>query len=163
MTYSHIGGEPRESFKDLEETFKVIESFMGYLPNSHLSMAKNPNLNHGFSALASTIFGSKHLGIDLVNDTDIEEDIIKKINSKYKIGKLKGINIILLEGKEDNEVYINGYGRKKKMLKTNPTVIVFKNNDKFYKINKEKKDKSVDIFKTDSTFISKLIDKYNLK
>ena len=67
MTYSHIGGEPRESFKDLEETFKVIESFMGYLPNSHLSMAKNPNLNHGFSALASTIFGSKHLGIDLVN------------------------------------------------------------------------------------------------
>ena len=67
MTYSHIGGGPRESFKDLEDNFKMIESFMGYLPNSHLSMAKNPNLNHGFSALASTIFGSKHLGIDLVN------------------------------------------------------------------------------------------------
>ena len=34
MTYSHIGGGPRESFKDLEDNFKMIESFMGYLPNS---------------------------------------------------------------------------------------------------------------------------------
>jgi len=67
MTYSHIGGGPRESFKDLEDNFKMIESFMGYLPNSHLSMAKNPNLNNGFSTLANAIFGSKHLSMDLVN------------------------------------------------------------------------------------------------
>ena len=67
MSYSHLGGEPRESFVDLQDIFKMIESFMGYLPNSHLSMAKNPNLNDGFSALAGTIFGSKHLGMDLVN------------------------------------------------------------------------------------------------
>ena len=67
MTYSHIGGGPRESFKDLEDNFKMIESFMGYLPNSHLSMAKNPNLNNGFSNLAGAIFGSKHLNMDLVN------------------------------------------------------------------------------------------------
>ena len=67
MSYSHLGGEPRESFVDLQDTFKMIESFMGYLPNSHLSMAKNPNLNDGFSALAGTIFGSKHFGMDLVN------------------------------------------------------------------------------------------------
>jgi len=67
MTYSHIGGGTRESFKDLEDDFKMIESFMGYLPNSHLSMAKNPNLNNGFSNLAGAIFGSKHLNMDLVN------------------------------------------------------------------------------------------------
>ena len=67
MTYSHIGGGPRESFKDLEDDFKMIESFMGYLPNSHLSMAKNPTLNKGFSNLAGAIFGSKHLNMDLVN------------------------------------------------------------------------------------------------
>ena len=67
MTYSHIGGGSRESFKDLEDDFKMIESFMGYLPNSHLSMAKNPNLNNGFSNLAGAIFGSKHLNMDLVN------------------------------------------------------------------------------------------------
>jgi len=67
MTYSHIEGGPRESFKDLEDDFKMIESFMGYLPNSHLSMAKNPNLNNGFSNLAGAIFGSKHLNMDLVN------------------------------------------------------------------------------------------------
>ena len=67
MTYSHIGGGTRESFKDLEDDFKRIESFMGYLPNSHLSMAKNPNLSNGFSTLAGAIFGSKHLNMDLVN------------------------------------------------------------------------------------------------
>ena len=67
MSYSHIGGDPREAFKDQQETFDLIESFMGYLPNSHLSMAKNPKLNDGFGALASTIFGSKHLDMGLVN------------------------------------------------------------------------------------------------
>jgi uncharacterized peroxidase-related enzyme len=67
MTYSHIGGGTRESFKDLEDDFTRIESFMGYLPNSHLSMAKNPNLSNGFSTLAGAVFGSKHLNMDLVN------------------------------------------------------------------------------------------------
>ena len=40
---------------------------MGYLPNSHLSMAKNPKLHASFSSLAQSIFGSKHLTIDLIN------------------------------------------------------------------------------------------------
>ena len=67
MSYSHIGGDPRESFKDQQDTFNLIESFMGYLPNSHLSMAKNPKLNDGFGALAGTIFASKHLDMGLIN------------------------------------------------------------------------------------------------
>tara|TARA_Y100000590_G_scaffold34943_1_gene38010 strand:- start:790 stop:1371 length:582 start_codon:yes stop_codon:yes gene_type:complete len=67
MPYSHIGGDPREFFKDQQDTFNLIESFMGYLPNSHLSMAKNPKLNDGFGALAGTIFASKHLDMGLIN------------------------------------------------------------------------------------------------
>ena len=67
MTYSHLGGDPRESFKDLENSFKMIETVMGYLPNSHLSMAKNPALNERFSVLAGTIFSSEHLDMDLAN------------------------------------------------------------------------------------------------
>ena len=67
MTYSHIGGDSRKSFNDLEEEFKSIESFMGYLPNSHVSMAKNPKLHASCSSLAQSIFGSKHLTIDLIN------------------------------------------------------------------------------------------------
>ena len=67
MSYSYLGGEPRESFKDKQEAFDMIESFMGYLPNSHLSMAKNPKLNDGFGALAGTIFGSEHLDMGLIN------------------------------------------------------------------------------------------------
>ncbi len=56
MSYSHIGGDPREAFKDQQEAFDLIESFMGYLPNSHLSMAKNPKLNNGFGALKTPHF-----------------------------------------------------------------------------------------------------------
>ena len=39
MSYSFLGGDSRDNFSDQEDLFKVIESFMGYLPNSHLSMA----------------------------------------------------------------------------------------------------------------------------
>tara|TARA_Y100000590_G_scaffold90669_2_gene102288 strand:+ start:10976 stop:11557 length:582 start_codon:yes stop_codon:yes gene_type:complete len=67
MTYSYLGGEPRESFKNLEDKFKSIESFMGYLPNSHLSMARNPKLHDSFSALVLSIFGSEKVPMDLIN------------------------------------------------------------------------------------------------
>ena len=51
MSYSFLGGDSRDNFSDQEDLFKVIEGFMGYLPNSHLSMAVNPQLNQlcGFS------------------------------------------------------------------------------------------------------------------
>ena len=34
---------------------------MGYLPNSHLSMAVNPQLNQSFAALAGIIFASQKI------------------------------------------------------------------------------------------------------
>ena len=34
---------------------------MGYLPNSHLSMAVNPQLNQSFATLAGTIFASQNI------------------------------------------------------------------------------------------------------
>ena len=61
MSYSFLGGDSRENFSDQEDLFKVIEGFMGYLPNSHLSMAVNPQLNQSFAALAGTIFASQKI------------------------------------------------------------------------------------------------------
>ena len=61
MSYSFLGGESRNKFSDQEDLFKVIEGFMGYLPNSHLSMALNPELNQSFAALAGTIFASQKI------------------------------------------------------------------------------------------------------
>ena len=61
MSYSFLGGDSRENFSDQEDLFKVIEGFMGYLPNSHLSMAVNPQLNQSFAALAGTIFSSQKI------------------------------------------------------------------------------------------------------
>ena len=60
MSYSFLGGDSRDNFSDQEDLFKVIEGFMGYLPNSHLSMAVNPQLNQSFAALAGTIFSSQN-------------------------------------------------------------------------------------------------------
>ena len=46
-----------------KELFKGVESFMGYLPNAHLTMAEKPELLIAFSNLANTIFQAG--GIDL--------------------------------------------------------------------------------------------------
>tara|TARA_Y100001970_G_scaffold294213_1_gene448613 strand:- start:13029 stop:13607 length:579 start_codon:yes stop_codon:yes gene_type:complete len=67
MSYSYIEGKPREHFSNLEEDFKIIEAYMGYLPNSNLLMAINPQLNETFSLLAQTIFSSKYIATDMIN------------------------------------------------------------------------------------------------
>jgi len=63
MQQTHIGENKRENFADFEELFKGVESFMGYLPNAHLTMAEKPELLIAFSNLANTIFQAG--GIDL--------------------------------------------------------------------------------------------------
>ena len=60
---SFIGESKRESYKDFENLFQGIESFMGYLPNAHLAMAERPELLMAFSGLASTVFQAE--GIDI--------------------------------------------------------------------------------------------------
>ena len=66
MSYSHIGGDSRASFPELESLFQMIESFMGFLPNSLLTMSKNPDLVKAFQTLAGVVFSSKHLKPDLI-------------------------------------------------------------------------------------------------
>ena len=61
MTFN--GGSSREDFKEFEELFNGVESFMGYLPNAYLSMAERPALLSAFSGLAASIFQSE--GIDI--------------------------------------------------------------------------------------------------
>ena len=63
MQQTYIGGKKREDFSDLEELFKGVEAFMGYVPNAHLTMAEKPELLMAFSNLAMTIFQSE--GIDM--------------------------------------------------------------------------------------------------
>ena len=63
MQQTYIGGKKREDFADLEELFKGVEAFMGYVPNAHLTMAEKPELLLAFSNLAMTIFQSE--GIDM--------------------------------------------------------------------------------------------------
>lgn len=66
MSYSHLGGDSRDSFPELEPFFQMIESFMGFLPNSLLTMSKNPDLVKAFQTLAGVVFSSKHLKPDLI-------------------------------------------------------------------------------------------------
>ena len=63
MQQTYIGGKKREDFANLEEIFKGVEAFMGYVPNAHLTMAEKPDLLLAFSNLAMTIFQSE--GIDM--------------------------------------------------------------------------------------------------
>ena len=61
MTFN--GGSVRQDFKEFEELFNGVESFMGYLPNAYLSMAERPALLSAFSGLAASVFQSE--GIDI--------------------------------------------------------------------------------------------------
>ena len=63
MKQTYIGGKKREDFSEFEELFQGVESFMGYVPNAHLTMAEKPELLLAFSSLAMTIFQSE--GIDM--------------------------------------------------------------------------------------------------
>ena len=63
MKSTYIGGKERGDFAELEGLFKGVETFMGYLPNAHLTMAEKPELLKAFSNLAMTIFQSE--GIDM--------------------------------------------------------------------------------------------------
>ena len=56
-----IGDTYREDLKEFEELFKIVESFMGYLPNAHLTMSERPELLKSFSALAGVVFQSDGL------------------------------------------------------------------------------------------------------
>jgi len=60
-----IGEDKRESFKEFDQLFDGIEAFMGYLPNAHLTMAEKPKLLLAFSGLATTIFQSDSLSMEL--------------------------------------------------------------------------------------------------
>ena len=53
---TYIGDAYREDLKEFEELFKIVESFMGYLPNAHLIMSERPELLKSFSALAGVVF-----------------------------------------------------------------------------------------------------------
>ena len=56
-----IGDTDRKSLEEFEELFKLVESFMGYLPNAHLTMSERPELLKAFSGLAAAVFQSDGL------------------------------------------------------------------------------------------------------
>jgi uncharacterized peroxidase-related enzyme len=66
MSYSYIEGSSREELSEFEDYFEISKSFMGYVPNSNLLMAENPELFKSFSSLASTIFMSKNIEESLI-------------------------------------------------------------------------------------------------
>jgi len=60
---TYIGKNLRDEASEFEDLFKLVESFMGYLPNAHLTMSERPELLKAFSGLAGTVFQSD--GIDM--------------------------------------------------------------------------------------------------
>tara|TARA_B100000886_G_scaffold113311_1_gene76185 strand:- start:1 stop:576 length:576 start_codon:yes stop_codon:yes gene_type:complete len=61
MSISYIDTKKREDFPEFEELFKLVESFMGYLPNSYLLMADKPELLEAFAKMSAAVFNSVSL------------------------------------------------------------------------------------------------------
>ena len=61
MSISYIDTKRREDFPEFEELFKLVESFMGYLPNSYLLMADKPELLEAFAKMSGAVFNTVSL------------------------------------------------------------------------------------------------------
>ena len=61
MSISYIETKKREDFPEFERLFKLVESFMGYLPNSYLLMADKPELLEAFAKMSAAVFNSVSL------------------------------------------------------------------------------------------------------
>ena len=61
MSISYIDTKKREDFPEFEELFKLVESFMGYLPNSYLIMADKPELLEAFAKMSAAVFNTVSL------------------------------------------------------------------------------------------------------
>ena len=61
MSISYIDTKKREDFPEFEELFKLVESFMGYLPNSYLLMADKPELLEAFAKMSGAVFNTVSL------------------------------------------------------------------------------------------------------
>lgn len=55
----------REELKDFEEAFALAEQFMGFVPNSMLTMARSPAILQGFMALAGAVNAPGRIPPDL--------------------------------------------------------------------------------------------------
>ena len=63
MSISYIDTKEREDFPEFEELFKLVESFMGYLPNSYLLMADKPELLEAFAKMSAAVFNNISLDV----------------------------------------------------------------------------------------------------
>mgnify|MGYP005655090343 CR=1 FL=1 len=61
MSISYIDTKKREDFPEYEELFTLVESFMGYLPNSYLLMADKPELLEAFAKMSAAVFNTVSL------------------------------------------------------------------------------------------------------
>lgn len=63
MSISYIETKKREDFPEFERLFKLVESFMGYLPNSYLLMADKPELLEAFAKMSAAVFNTVSLDV----------------------------------------------------------------------------------------------------
>ena len=63
MSISYIDTKKREDFPEFEELFRLVESFMGYLPNSYLLMADKPELLEAFAKMSAAVFNNVSLDV----------------------------------------------------------------------------------------------------
>ena len=63
---AHIDPLNRADLPELEENFQLTEQFMGFVPNSLLTMARVPGLPEAFGGLAGAVFMNGLIPRDLV-------------------------------------------------------------------------------------------------
>ncbi|MEZ4333647.1 MAG: carboxymuconolactone decarboxylase family protein, partial [Myxococcota bacterium] len=58
----HVEPLPRSELAEFEPVFESIESLMGFVPNSLLTLGRSPEILRGFGALSAAVLG--HCSVD---------------------------------------------------------------------------------------------------
>ena len=110
----------------------------------------------------------KNINYKLIEDSKINKKYIKKLCKSLYIGHensedglesgLNGVNILIIEQEEDDDLCVSAYGKHTKLDKKKPTIIFYENNNEYQPIYKVNNKTYCGLHDTRKRFIKKLID-----
>lgn len=132
-------------------------SFKEFFDDIQYKLCKDKNIkDKHITSLCKSLVVDHQVTDDSVSDTD---DVAVK---KKEVNALDGLNIIIIEKDCDNEIYVEPYSKLGNSIdKKSPTVLLYKQNDKYYPIYKKREDAVEGMFNSRIRLIKRLVNQNN--
>ena len=155
---------------------KYVSEVEKYLGTKYKCKKKNWSSNSYYKSVYNSLIKSDYIedvgyknffeSLNINLNNNLSDSEIRKINGMIKLSKNKkigGINSIIIEKSDNNKFLISSFGKKNKIIKSYPTLFMYKEDNIYSPIYKDNIDKNIHIFNSDGSFVKKILEKYNLK